>query len=460
MRSARYVVKRMSVLAAPLVLSACATYHAKPLPQSPDWSSAKRLTLPVRQLQVPALKPHPFNAAKGLDMTDVVTLAVVNNPDLKAQRAQAGVAAAQLLVAGLLPNPQISVSFLHPTGGPPPIGNGYSLGLTEDLTALISRGAKRASARAHAKQVNMNILWQEWQVAQRARQLYIRARSEASLDTLLVTQQKLYAANYRREQKALGQGNLTLSTTSADLVLLVNANTQLRQLQRQHNSTWHALDALLDLQPDTKPRLAGPVGPVPFSQAQFKLAVARLPKRRPDLIALQAGYQSQEASVREAILKQFPTLSIGPSGGTDTGKVTTIGIGANLSLPLFNQNQGQIAVARATRAVLRQTYQARLDQAVNQAHKTWREIQIMQRQLQQLEDRLPALKQTTDAAQRAFAHGNMSAGTFINLRSSLLSKQVEAIRLKASLAQTQAALETLLGMTIDTRGATSNRDKS
>jgi cobalt-zinc-cadmium efflux system outer membrane protein len=436
---------RLTTLSLALLLSACATYQPRPLPLTPDWTDANAIKVPAGKFRIPGAQSHPFNAGNGLDMYETVMLAVVNNPGLKAKRAKAGVAAAQLLQAGLLPNPQLATSFLHPLAGPPPFSNGYSLGLTEQLTALISRGAKKASARAHARQVNLDILWQEWQVAQRARQLYIQVSAQARLRDVLGTQHKLYAANYQRDQKALRHGNLTLSTTSADLVLLVNANTQLRTLERQRNTTWHKLDELMGLAPDARPKLNGKIHFADLSKQQFAAAIARLPDRRPDLVALQAGYQSQEQSVRAAILQQFPKLSIGPSGGTDTGKVTTIGLSATLSLPLFNHNQGQIAITRATRTVLRQTYQARLDQAVNQAHKTWREVQILTRQHQQLGARLTELKQTATAATRAFNNGDLSAGTFINLRSSLLSKQVEAIRLEASLQQAQAALDILLG---------------
>jgi len=432
--------------AAALALSACATYHARPLPQGPDLARSPRLTVPAKSLRIPGLQAHRFNAAHGLDMTDVVTLAVLNNPDLKAKRLQAGLARAQLLQAGLLPNPQVSASFLHPTGGPPPLANGYSLGLTQDLSALISRGAARAGAKAHKRQVNLDILWQEWQVAQQARQLFIRARSQARLLKVLRTQRKLNADNYRRDQTALQQGNLTLSAVSADLVGLVNADTQLRQVQRTDNKTWHALDALLGLKPGVKPRLRGSVSIAPLAQARFRAAVAELARRRPDLLALRAGYQSQEQAVREAILKQFPSLSVGLTQVSDTSKVHTIGFSVSLSLPLFNHNQGQIAIQRATRAALRQAYQARLDQAVNQAHELWRATRIMHRQLKTLRARLPELEQTTDAAQRSFQQGNMSAGTYINLRSSLLAKRVETIRLQASLHEAQAALETLLGM--------------
>ena len=443
------------------VLSACATYHAKPLPGGPDLASAAALAMPVKKLRIPGLrKPHVFNAADGLNRIEVVTLAVINNPRLKAARLQAGVAGAQLIQAGVLPNPQLSADFIAPFAGPPPLFNGYQLGLMQDLTALIARGAATTSAKSHVQEVNLNILWQEWQVAQQARQLFVQARAQARLRQVLQSQQELSQKNYRRDKRALRQGNATLPAVAADLVVLMNTNTQLRQLARTRNNTRHSLTALLGLEPAIHPVLVETGAPRTFSKTDLQSAIARLPYRRPDLLALRAGYQSQQAAVRRAILQQFPQLSIGPTQGSDTSKVRTAGFGITLSLPLFDRNQGQIAIARATRAVLRQSYQARLDQAVNQAHQVWRETELLAHQLQQLRIRLPALTKAADAAERAFSKGDVSAGTYINLRSSLLSKREEAIRLKASLAQSQATLETLLGMTLDPRDFIAGRGES
>ena len=422
----------------PLLLPACATYHRVPLASGSDLKARPVLQVPVKSLQIPGLeKSHAFSPADGLDMTEVATLAVLNNPGLKATRLKAGVAGAQLLQAGLLPNPRVSPGFVHPTGGPPPLSNGYSVGLSQDLSALVTRSAARAGARAHRGQVNLNILWQEWQVAQQGRQLFVQARAQDRLQSILKTRRRLNARRYRRDRQALQQGNLTLSAVSADLVGLVDADTRLRKLERARNKTWHALDALLGLQPGVKLRLTGPARSTPFPPKAFRDALRHLPDRRPDLRALRLGYESQEQAVRKAILRQFPSLSVGLTRGRDTSEVSTVGFGVTLSLPLFNHNQGHIAAARATRAVLRQTYQARLDQAVNHAHELWRATRIMSRQLAALQGRLPTLEQTTGAAQRSFEHRDMSAGTYINLRSSLLAKRAEAVRLQASLEQTR-----------------------
>jgi len=447
--TSRHPTRMLGTACLALALAGCASYHAEPLPSGPDLARSPVLNISPGRLRIPGLRPHPFDAAQGLDVTDVVILAVVNNPQLKATRLQAGVAQAQLLQAGLLPNPQLSASFVHPTSGPPPLTNGHTFGLTQALESLVTRGAAKAGARAHEKQVNLEILWQEWQVAQQARRLFIQVRSQDRLAKILKTQVDLSSRAYRRDEQALRQGNLTLSAVSADLVSLTDADTRLRKLQRQRNQSRHRLDALLGLKPGVHPELRGSPDVHPFSRGQFRQALQALPRRRPDLLALQAGYHSQEQAVRKAILAQFPALSVGLSGGQDNSAVHSAGLSVTLSLPLFNHNQGKIAIQRATRAAMHQAYQARLDQAVNKAHELYQATRIMRRQLTQLEMRLPVLRQTTEAARKAFQQGNMSAGTYISLRSSLLAKRAEAVRLQASLQTSQAALETLLGMTLN-----------
>ncbi len=89
-------------------------------------------------------------------------------------------------------------------------------------------------------------------------------------------------------------------------------------------------------------------------------ATADLEHRRPDLLALRAGYESQEARVRAAVQAQFPRIEIGLTGARDTDGVRTAGFGVVLGLPVFDRQQGEIARQRATRRQLGEEYAARL----------------------------------------------------------------------------------------------------
>jgi outer membrane protein TolC len=369
-------------------------------------------------------------------------LAVFNNPDLKTARLQAGVASAQLLEAGLLPDPQFSAGYATSA-----LNYGGALGLSQDIQAMITRGAAKAAAAAAQKQVNLTILWQEWQVAERARELFIQTRSDDQLLGVLRAADDLQSSRYHRDQTAMQRGDEISSVVSADLTVLLDADAGLRQLQTEINLTRHELNQLLGFQPDVQLHLIGPATITPLSQSQFNAAVAALPHRRADLLALQAGYQSQEENVRRAILAQFPSLSAGVEQSRDPVEgVNSLGLNVNITLPLFNRNRGQIAVQRATRDVLRQSYQAQMDAAESQSDQVWKATQIMSTQLRDLNAQLPVLKQTSEAAERSLHQGNLDAALYVTLQSNLLSKQAEASRLRATLDAAQSALQTLLGL--------------
>lgn len=422
-------------------VSGCAVYHPVVLPPGPDLTKTPSLTVPASEFWLPGLKPHPFPKS-GLDETAVTTLAVFDNPSLKAARLQAGVAGAQLLEAGLLPDPVLNANFATSA-----LDYGGGVGLTEDVRALITRGAAKARARANRQQVHLNILWQEWQVAERARELFIQSRADAQLQKVLSSTRDLLANRYREDRKALQGGDATLSTVTADLTLLTDADTKLRQLALSANLTDHQLNELLGLKPDVRLRLIGPDIAESLSQHQFRTALAIISHHRADLLALQAGYHAGEQNVREAILAQFPAVSIGVTLNRDPIEgVNDFGPNVRVSLPIFNRNRGQIAIQRATRAVLRETYEARLDQATSQADQVWGATTIMQRQLRSLNAHVSTLEKTAAAAKQGFQEGNISAALYVNMESSLLARQAEAIQLRASLASAQSALRTLLGL--------------
>ena len=134
------------------MLAGCATYHPAALDLTPALHRS------------PAGLRHPgVNLSTPLPVQAVAYLAVLNNPDLRAARSQAGVAEAQVLAAGILPNPSASGSLLPVLAGPGII-SAWTVGLTEDARALVTLSARRQAARAGVLQVNADLLWQEWQV--------------------------------------------------------------------------------------------------------------------------------------------------------------------------------------------------------------------------------------------------------------------------------------------------------
>src|SRR5437899_9143253 len=118
-------------------LSGCAVYHPSPLPVGPDLAEApQRLTADPARLRVAPLKTIQVDARDGLTPLETAVLAVLNNPDLAAKRKATKVNDAQVFLAGLLPDPQISASLDRPVAGPDN-QTAYSVGAGLDLAGLL-----------------------------------------------------------------------------------------------------------------------------------------------------------------------------------------------------------------------------------------------------------------------------------------------------------------------------------
>jgi len=136
------------------LLAACATYHAAPLPGRdalayPAPLDLPRLRVAAAELHHPLLAPITLDLTHGLDPDQAAVLAVLLNPQLRAERDAHGEAEAQLVVAGLLRNPDFTFEATHPASGDPaPLVNTLAASLAFDLQSLRTRGTKRAAAQA------------------------------------------------------------------------------------------------------------------------------------------------------------------------------------------------------------------------------------------------------------------------------------------------------------------------
>jgi len=428
-------------------LSACQTYSPAPLPQKPDL--ADRFPLP---------------AGQALDMNVVATVAVLNNPDLKAARFKAGVSDAQAFEAGILPNPQLTGELIIPTNqspAPPETepegGTGYMLGLSYDIQALIIQGAKVASAEAARDQAKLQLLWQEWQTVAQARTLYVQDAIAAEKRAFYGVAEQRYAMQSERSERALQTRDITFDQAGTDLAALLDAQSQLRTAERTETQTAYNIRTLLGISQNVDVTLQ-PLGPPDIpDRAAVEAALARVAELRPDLRALRAGYESQEQSLREAVLAQFPSFSFGltrltdtPGDRSDIGRVVhAISIGATLNLPLFDRNQGNIAIQKATRAQLLAEYQARLDQATGDAWRIWNEMQQLNDAIREIEARLPELQTAANDAERAYMMGDLPALTYVTLQSAVLNRQSELSDLRQSLWNDEIALATILGTQVE-----------
>ena len=449
---------RFAVVTALLgTLSACASYAPQHLPDAPNApASAGAINIDPAQLPFRSLSSHVYNPADGLDMTEVAMLAVANNPQLRQSRDALGIARAQSFAAGLLPDPQLSVTGDRPTNGTSGNTNAFNLNLSYDVNALLQRSSRVGSAKADVRRVNLELLWQEWQTVSQARLLFTRLSAQTRLMAQLQVARKLLSERVQRSQQALAAGNVTLDFASSEVVALQTTERQINELERSQLQNRASLNSLLGLAGDARVVLVGaPQAGLLDTVAVQQDLTARL-NQRPDLQALRAGYTSQEEKFRGAVLAQYPALNLGLTRARDTSGLYTLGFGMTLSLPIFNRNRGNIAIEQATRSKLYNEYQDRLNSAQSEITTALDNLPLLQAQLQRTQDGIALLKNVAQRAHSAFEAGNLLAPDYVRLQTALLDKQTEAINLQEALMEQQIALETLLGPDLPTQTSMRN----
>ena len=419
-------------------LAGCASYTAEPLPQRASLASSVAGLDRARPNGAVIVADAPLSPA------DVSLLAVQNSPDLRAVRAQRGVAQAQVIEAGLLPDPVLSGSYGVLLGGPG-IANAIGATLTANISALITLSARRRAAEAAAMQVDANVVWQEWQTISRTQTLAIDLVQQARFIGRLRTTLGLLRTRGDTATRAIAQGNATLQTLAPFVAELTALQTEYDTAALAQERRWQELDALLGLQPDIRPSLSNDLRIPAIPAAEAARLLATLPQRRPDLIALQLGYQSQEAGLRGAVLGQFPTITVGPNYGNDTSRVQTLGPALSITLPLFNRNRGQVAIQQATREQLRMEYAARLDAAEGGVSALVANLDLLEQQLLTARSGLQQAERLAANADRALRTGLLDQLSYVQLISAQLGKERQVIALEQLLLEQRTALATLLG---------------
>lgn len=410
-----------------LGLASCESYEPLPLEDHPRLAA-----------------PAGFDPAKPLDMAEIARLAVENNPDLRAARGDRGIAQAQVIQAGILPNPQVSASLGLLAGGPAS-ADSWSAGIGQDIKALITFQAQKNSARLDARKIDADLLWQEWQVMAKARLLFVDTVEQGRSRALLAENRALFADRYKRTERAVRDGNAVIATLAPDLTALSDIDKQLADLDRQAETRRHDLAVLLGLDPSVSVTLAPDIAIALPEPAAITELLPRLPNRRPDLIALKFGYGSEEEKMRAAILGQFPALIFGGSAGSDTSNVLTAGPAITFDLPIFNRNQGAIAIERATRQRLHDEYTARLTASVAEIKGLLAQQELLRRQLGEAKLRLGEAEQVAELSRKAYDAGNLDERSYVDLAVTLIAKRQEIIGIEQLLAEGQVAIQSLIG---------------
>lgn len=439
-------LRRLVAIAVAALVAGCTSYQPLPLdtaaraPLDPGDVRVDAATMPL-----PELRRHRFDPRDGLDMTEVAMLAVANNPELRIARDKLGVARAQAFAAGLLPDPVLAISEGFPLGAAAAV-SAFDLALSADVRAVLARPTATQSVAAKVQRIDLDLLWKEWQIVGEARRLFVRARYEQRAVALLVAERSMLAEQHSAISAASRHGDVAERVLADDRVALEAILRQLAAMRREQLATAQSLRALLGLSARAELDLVGPVTLPSIDDDAASRGLAALPARRPDLLALQAGYRSEDLRYRQAILEQFPALGVGVQRSRDTGGTNTRGLAISITLPLFNRNRGHIAIERATRTELHDEYALRLEHARAEVGDVLADRALLLARHDEIEGAIATSTNVQEAASQARVHGDLSEAAYLRIETPLLAARLDLAVVDRNLQDADVALLTLLGV--------------
>jgi cobalt-zinc-cadmium efflux system outer membrane protein len=426
------------------IVAGCAIYHPLPLGSDAPRPLAS-LSVPASTMLAGGLATHPFDPTDGLDATEVAMLAIAQSPDLKVQRAQAHAVRAQAFAAGLLPDPVFSATRDQPGAGQAGASTAYSRGISWDVGSLVTLASRRTAARRTDEQVDLSLLWSEWQTIAEARLRFARVQSSRQLVARLAAEAEALRPLAPRLNAALRRGFVSFDVASVGLTAASDVERQYGEARDALAMREHDLRELLGLRVDEPLVLVGDVDVPAVDEASLQSLIDVLPRQRPDLRALELGYAAEEARMRAAILGQFPALNVGVSRARDNTGITSSGIAVSISLPLFDRNRGAIAIERATREQLHEEYAQRMLTGRSDLARLRDARRILADRELQLAPLAAALDEKADHAVAAYERGLLDWTTYLALHQSALAAATELINLRETLAETRIGIATLAG---------------
>jgi len=432
-------------------IGGCASLHQRPLRQPaeslppPPELESPRLRVRAAEVKHPALAPVRVDLSDGLNPDEAAVLAVLLDPQLVAARSEHDVGRAQVLDAGILPNPVFGIAVDHPFGsGANGTTNLLDLSLSMSTRSLISHGARRSAAQASLAQIDLGIAWQEWQVAEQARLLtvrltWLRRRAELARKELAFEQKTADAL-----AGASSSGDATLEQVGVQRAALESVRRTVDDLDQSATNTESDLRVLLG-EPHLEPLQVEAPAPPAGTGAASPGALHACLAHRLDLQALRQGYTAEQQRVRQAVLEQFPDVTVGVHYQRNETALQFIGGFVNFELPLFNRNQGSVAIGRATRRNLRLEYDARVASTRGDLARLYRLSALVRRQLPLVRASIPKLEKIERKERDAVASGDIDRLSYQTVRTALFNQRQQEANLSQALAEAEVGLHTACG---------------
>ena len=386
-----------------------------------------------------------------LSLGDALALSLMKNPELAAFSWEVRAQEAEILQAGLRPNPETAIEVEN-FAGSGEFDNFDSSEFTLGLSQLFELGGKRGNRRSAAEHTRDLAAWDYetnrvdvlTEVTKHFVALLV-AQEQAELAGELVTVAEQTLESVTRRVQAGGNSPVEQGRAQVEL------HTSRIDLQRAQREVEMGKQRLSAMWGQTTPRFTDAQGsieaiaPVP----PLEEIVTRI-NENPDL-----ARWTTELAQREAILslersQRIPNLEIGLgirrfAATDDNALVAQIA----LPLPVFNRNQGATQAAERRLAMALEQQRAATVQIGTQLANLHQELMISENEFTPLRDEIiPEATRTFESAQSAYRRGRMRLTDVLDTQRTLFALRSRYYNALGMYHQRRADIERLIGASL------------
>lgn len=430
-------IKLATCVAIILSLNACTTginkYGISTI--SNDLEQRTGMQLPASSPIAGTTFPEGVDVNSELDINKLALIALWNNANFKALLVDMKLAQADLEQAGLLPNPELMYSFQV-------ANKPFKYALDLPIEAIWLRPMKLKVSEADVKRVSNTI--------QQAGLDLIRDVRQAAIDLqALRLQQSIQnkSKNLRNEITLLTDKRLEIGDIAEPEALLARVDAS-RAAQSEKKANYEVqfaeqkLMLLLGLQGQTQPlKIKNEAYPTcEIEDFDIEKVITATLENRPDLMAATSNIESGQARQKLSRFSWFRFLGIGDATSGDSGHVLSPAL--KVTLPVFNQNQGninratsEIEKAERQRQALIQQAETELRQQFTRYQQSCTELNILTQHLKPLAD------QAIESAKTSYEKGDISYLTMLESSKQLIDTQLQEAILNGSIYKAWAEID-------------------
>lgn len=373
----------------------------------------------------------------GLTVDAAVALALRLEPELRALRARRGIADAQLLAAGLLPDPELDLRALASGAAE------VSL-LLDVLQGAALRGRRLDAARAASSEFDLEVAEAEWAVACDVRERFVETRRDSERVALLERARDLANAEAAAARKAheVGAGSILVALDAEAAALEIGLS--IVEASAERDAARGDLLRLLGLSPEVELRLAE--HPALDDAPDREVALTRMRAARLDLTRAESAHRAARAELAIARGEAWPLPSLGPTIESDAEAGFDPGIELSWTLPLFSGNRGAIAEAAARVKVAAEDYVARLALARAEVDLALSRVEAADARARMLRDELlPRSMRLVELVSAAAERGEVSRLEVLRRRRESLTTERAALDAEYESLASRIALRRAMG---------------